>query len=108
MPTSKEYTLLGNIAAYLDITTGIRAHRSAEATNSRGSNQQYVGHHSSACKQLTKIGNIQSLTSRNAVAKYNVRKRGAIFSDCFNLSDCGLLTAACKVEDIVGDVQCFA
>lgn len=76
--TSKEKSLSGNIAAYLDITTGIRAHKS------------------------------ELLTSRKAVAKYTVRKRGAIFNDCFNLSDCGLLSAACKVEDIVGDVQCFA
>jgi hypothetical protein len=58
--------------------------------------------------QQTNIRDIQLLTSRNAVAKYTERKRGAIFSDCFNLSDCGLLSAACKVEDIVGDVQCFA
>jgi hypothetical protein len=55
-----------------------------------------------------KVCNLQSLTSRNAVAKYKVRKRGAISSDCFNLSDCGLLNAACNVEDIVGDIQCFA
>jgi hypothetical protein len=76
--TSNEKTLSGNIAAYLDITTGIRAHNS------------------------------ESLTSRNAIAKYKERKRGAISSDCFNLSDCGLLTATCNVEDIVGDIQCFA
>lgn len=33
LPTLKEKTLSGNIAAYLDITTGIRAHNSAEPTN---------------------------------------------------------------------------
>jgi hypothetical protein len=61
-----------------------------------------------ACIEKEKIGNLQSLTSCNAVAKYKVRKQGAILSDCFNLSDCGLFTAACNVEDIIGDIQCFA
>ena len=101
----------GNIAAYLDITTGIRAHNSAEQPNIDFSHQHYVGN--LACISILiimkkKVGNIQSLTSRNAIAKYKERKRGAISSDCFNLSDCGLLTAACNVEDTVGDIQCFA
>ena len=96
----------GNIAAYLDITTGIRAHNSAEQPNIDFSHQHYVGNLLIIMKK--KVGNIHSLTSRNAIAKYKERKRGAISSDCFNLSDCGLLTAACNVEDTVGDIQCFA
>jgi hypothetical protein len=38
-----EKTLSGNIAAYLDITTGIRAHNSAEQPNIDFSHQHYVG-----------------------------------------------------------------
>jgi hypothetical protein len=69
--------LSGNIAAYLDITIGIRAHNKAEPTNTDISHELYIGN--LVCVSIAiiikkKVGDLQSLTSRNVVAKYKERK----------------------------------